>query len=65
MKKIILSSVIKNDSDLLQFDARKIVRQALNMPENAVFQLPEGVEVGILMSAEVRNARESGVISTC
>jgi len=62
MKQIIVSSVITNESELLQYDAKKILTQLLEVSEENVFPFPEGKVVGIRLLAEVRNARDRDVI---
>jgi len=62
MKRIVVSSIITNESELLQYDAKKILAQLLEVSEENIFPFPEGKEVGINLLAEIRDA-SNGLIS--
>jgi len=64
MEKIIIQKFVNKESDLLQFDARRVASMVLDVPKENVFPflLESEKELAVSLSIEVRNTRDRGVI---
>ena len=57
MKKTIIDGVITNESDLLRFDAKKILSQLLETSEENMYELLKGKQVEMKIIAAVEENR--------
>ena len=55
-----LEMELKEESDLLQFDARRIVSRMLNQPEDKLFPIQNGRRIQLRMSAHTLESPLSG-----
>ena len=64
MEKIIIQKFVNNESELHQFDAKKVASMVLNVPKEDVFPflIDKGKELAISLSIEVRDSRDRGFI---
>ena len=64
MESIVIRKRVKEESDLLQFDAKKILARLLDSPDQSMFPLSERIEIMISLSIELRHSPCDGVIAS-
>jgi len=64
MESIVVKKIVKEESDLLQFEAKKNLARLLDLPEHAVFPISEKKEITITLSIELRETHHPGIIAS-